>query len=32
METAKCHKGTYAQNSAERSFKVGDLVCVVPSR
>ena len=26
VETAKCHKGTYDQNSAERSFKVGDLV------
>ena len=23
-----CHKGTYDQNSAERSFKVGDLVCL----
>ena len=26
VETAQCQKGNYDQNSAERSFKVGDLV------
>ena len=26
VESAQCYKGSYNQNSAERSFKVGDLV------
>ena len=26
VEAAQCHKGIYDQNSAERSFKIGDLV------
>ena len=26
MEAAQCRKGIYDQNSAERSFKIGDLV------
>ena len=26
VETQQCHKGIYHQNTAERSFKIGDLV------